>query len=251
MAKKAMTAGRKSSALTAQNSKAKAKTQMTTTSGRTAKRDASMPQKALSGGRGAGVTAVVEARAGRPVTPADDRALPANILAKAEANIAAAIESLNNQMNAAMSTMTELAAAQRGTADDAYLRTAPLDRATATFQRLVGEVLDDHLVEMLPTLVSLRGEMADKAGAGTGSRRDDDEFFRRGTEMLDQVLAAARVTRFDARTGESFDPLIHLAVGETHRPDLAEGAVAEFLQPGFRTARGKVITPAKVKVNRR
>jgi hypothetical protein len=251
MSKKTITAGRKATAPTSQTSKAKAKTQHAPTNGRTTKRDASMPQRAVSGGRGANVTAVAEPRPSRPVVSADPQTLPANILAKAEANIAAAIESMNNQMNAAMATMTELAAAQRGTGEDAYLRTAPLDRATATFQRLVGEVLDDHLVEMLPTLVSLRGEMADKAHGGTGSPRNDDEFYRRGTEMLDQVLSAARVSRFDARTGEAFDPLIHLAVGETHRPDLADGAVAEFLQPGFRTARGKVIAPAKVKVNRR
>ena len=51
--------------------------------------------------------------------------------------------------------------------------------------------------------------------------------------------------------GDEFDPLIHLAIGEDHRAELPDGAVAESLQPGFRTTGGKVIAQAKVKVNRR
>jgi molecular chaperone GrpE (heat shock protein) len=207
-----------------------------------------MPSKAVSAARGAGTTAVAEPPPGRTAKPVSGPVLPAQILAKAEANIAAAIESLNNQMNTAMATMTELAVAGRARGED-YLRTAPLDRATATFQRLVGEVLDDHLVEMLPTLIALRGEMADKVRAA--GHTSDHEFFRRGTEMLDQVLSSVGVNQYDARPGEAFDPLIHMAVGETRRDDLTDGAVAEFLQPGFRTARGKIVAPAKVKVNRR
>jgi molecular chaperone GrpE (heat shock protein) len=173
----------------------------------------------------------------------------AELLDKGEANLAAAIESLTNRMNSALAALTDLAVTQRAGED--YVRTAPLDRAAAMFQRLVGEVVDDHLSEMLPTLVALRSEMATNALPVSGSRLPPNEFLRRGTEMLDQVLAGAKVNRYDARPGEAFDPLIHLAVGETHRQDMPNGAVAEFLEPGFRTARGRVIAPAKVKVNRR
>ncbi|HVP12422.1 MAG TPA: nucleotide exchange factor GrpE [Phycisphaerae bacterium] len=247
MPKKTVPTSRKPSAPTGQTSKAKPKVQITQPSVKS-KRDASMPQKALRASR-AGSTALAAGGQARPAAqPAGRQTLPAESLAKAEANIAAAIESLNTQMNAAMATMTELAVAQRGRGED-YLRTAPLDRATATFQRLVGEVLDDHLVEMLPTLIALQGEMAEKAR--TPNQRSDDDFYRRGTEMLDQVLSTAQVKQYDARPGEAFDPLIHLAVGETHRGDMTDGVVAEFLQPGFRTARGKIVAPAKVKVNRR
>jgi hypothetical protein len=248
MSKKTIPAGRKTSVPAEQITKAKSKVQIAVSSSKGSKRDASMPQKALNTDRGPGTAMVADVRIGRTAKPAEAKALPADVLAKAEANIAAAIESLNNQMNTAMTTMTELAYAQRGRGED-FLRTAPLDRATATFQRLVGEVLDDHLVEMLPTLVALRGEMAEKAR--TPGQKTDDGFFHRGTEMLDQVLSTARVSQYDARPGEAFDPLIHMAVGETHREDLTDGAIAEFLQPGFRTARGKIVAPAKVKVNRR
>ena len=269
MSRKTMPAGRKSSATTGQIKKSKPKDRISVPTTKASRQDGSMPQKALTGPQktvtqpqktvtqsqkvstkpqGAAVASVTKERSGRTAEASRPQVIPADTLAKVEANIAAAVESLNNQMNAAMGAMTELAAAQRGRGED-YLRTAPLDRATATFQRLVGEVLDDHLVEMLPILIALRCEMAEKAGHS--AQKPDDDFFRRGTEMLDQVLSTARVSRYDARVGETFDPLIHVAVGEVRREDLADGAVAEFLQPGFRTARGKIVMPAKVKVNRR
>lgn len=182
--------------------------------------------------------------------PAAARSAATDVLAKAEADIITAIDSLNTQMNSAIITLTELAVTQRGEGE-AVMRTLPLDRATTTFQRLVGEVVDDQLGEMLPTLVALRGEMAQRARHAGPADTADDDFFHRGAEMLDHVLTAAGVNRFEVRPGAPFDPLIHLAVGETNRNDLADGAVAEAIQPGYRTARGKVIAPARVKVNRR
>jgi molecular chaperone GrpE (heat shock protein) len=164
-----------------------------------------------------------------------------------------AIEVLNNQMNAALVTFTELASSHGGRGR-AVVRTAPLDRATATFQRLVAEVVDDQLAEMLPPLVSLRNELAQRAQEGNGedaSADDAEEFCRRGKETLEHVLALANIRVYESRVSETFDPLIHLAVGEVHREDLADGAVAKLVQPGFRSARGKVIVPAKVLVNRR
>jgi len=175
---------------------------------------------------------------------------PADVLARAEADIAAAVDSLNKQMSTAMATITELAVAQRGRGE-AVIRTAPLDRATATFQRLIAEVVDEKLAEMLPPLISLRNEMDQRANGRGSSDGTEEEFCRRGLAALDQILASAEVRRYDARVGEAFDPVIHLAVGETNRADLANGAVAESLQPGFRSSRGKVIVPARVKVNRR
>jgi molecular chaperone GrpE (heat shock protein) len=65
------------------------------------------------------------------------------------------------------------------------------------------------------------------------------------------VLKIAGVQSYDPRPGEAVDPVIHLAVGETSRGDLPAGVVAETVQSGFRTARGKVIVLAKVRVNRR
>ena len=135
----------------------------------------------------------------------------AGLIARAEADITAAIEAMNNQMNSAMSRLTELAAAQCGKGH-AVVRTAPLDRATATFQRLVAEVIDDQLAEMLPPLISLRNECAQRSN-GNSQEAADDDFALRGKETLDHVLSLAGVQSYEPRLGEPFDPLIHLAVG--------------------------------------
>lgn len=176
-------------------------------------------------------------------------AATSQLLNRAERDITSAIESLNNQMNRALTALAELASAQseRG---KAVVRTAPLDRATATFQRLVAEVVDDQLTEMLPPLIALRNETGQWAASGEKDSAESD-FHRRGLETLDHVLTLAGVTSFDARSGQTFDPLIHLAVGECRRDDLADNVVAECLQPGFRSSRGKVLSQARVRINRR
>jgi molecular chaperone GrpE (heat shock protein) len=175
-----------------------------------------------------------------------------NLLERAEADMTKLLESLNTQMAAAMQTFAELAAAQRGK-HEAVIRTKPLDRATAMFQRLVTELLDERMDEILPTIVALRVEMSQRArmGEGTPEAETQNEFLTRGTEMLDQVLANVDVHTYQPQVGDAFDPLIHLAVGETTRTDLAGDVVSDVFQAGFRSARGKVIHAARVKVNRR
>lgn len=179
---------------------------------------------------------------------------PTAILARAEEDMGRLLESLNNQMTTAMHAFEELAAVHRGP-HEAVIRTKPIDRATAMFQRLVTEIMDERFGEVLPTLVALRAEMDQRARAegfdGDGAESGHGEFFARGTQMLDQVLANADVQAFQPKAGDAYDPLIHLAVGETHRDDLPDGVIAEAFQEGYRTARGKVIQTARVKVNRR
>lgn len=179
-------------------------------------------------------------------------ATPANLLARAEADMTMLLESLNTQMATAMNVFTTLAASQKGK-HEAVIRTKPLDRATAMFQRLVNELVDDRIGEILPTVATLRNEMDQRAQAAQGQKGGDGagEFFTRGTEMLDQVLTNLDVFAFQPQAGEAFDPLIHLAIGETNRSDLADDVVSEVFQPGFRSVRGKVVLAARVKVNRR
>jgi hypothetical protein len=183
-----------------------------------------------------------------PEPPLNGQQAASQLLNRAERDIATAIDSLNTQMNTALTALAELASAhaERGRA---VVRTAPLDRATATFQRLVAEVVDDQLGEMLPPLIALRNEMAQWAAGGDNGSPEAD-FHRRGMETLDHVLALAGAASFDARPGQAFDPLIHLAVGETAREDLPAGAVAECIQAGFRSSRGKVLAPARIRINR-
>ena len=161
-------------------------------------------------------------------------------------DLTATIDALHGQMNNAMAKLTELATIQANH-HKVVIRTAPIDRATATFQRIVAEVVDDQLSEMLPPLVNLRNEIARRAEDPQG----DDDFDRRGCDTLDHVLKLAGVETFDPRVGEPLDPVIHIAVGETSQGDLADGVVSAVVQCGFRTARGKVIVPARVRVNRR
>ena len=163
------------------------------------------------------------------------------------AEVPAALDSINRQLSAAVSMLGDLATSQQ---QEGAICTTSLDRAGAAFGRLVAEVVDDQLAEMLPPLVTLRNELAQRAGE-PGADAADDDLPRRGLELLDHVLALAGVRAFEGRPGEPCDPLIHLAVGEVRREDLPDGAVADSLQPGFRTARGKVIATARVRVNRR
>jgi len=110
--------------------------------------------------------------------------------------------------------------------------------------------VDNQLAEILPPLVALRNEMAGHpSDSGPGDLAN--ELRTRVIETLDHVFALAGVQPYEARIGESFDSLIHLAVGETHRGDLADGVIAEQYQPGFRFVNGKLISPAKVCINRR
>ncbi len=215
--------------------------------------------KKSRGSARAGTTAAPSVVSTNPRTPtAAGRSTPSRtkadeILTKAEATIAAAIESLNTQMNAAVTTLTELAVAHRGP-KEAIERPLPLDRATTTFQRLVTEVVDDQLATLLPPIVALRNDLEFRGTEASPSGRGQDDwkdFLANSVEMLDQTLVQVGVARYEPHAGVPFDSLIHLAVGETRRDDLPEGVVSESLQPGFRTARGKVISPARVKVNRR
>jgi hypothetical protein len=173
----------------------------------------------------------------------------AKLLTQAEADITTVIEALNNQMNSALTALTELVSAQ-GQRDKAVVRTAPLDRATSMFHRLVRQVVDEQLAEMLPPLITLRNEIVQYCHDNEPNGLPNN-FGQRAQEILDNVLTIAGVQVYEAQIGDPFDPLIHLAVGEANRQDLADGVVVEQLQPGFRTTHGKVLAAAKVRINRR
>ncbi len=173
----------------------------------------------------------------------------AGILSGSDRDPGQVIESLTDQVSVLMSTLKELGG-EPGEQGQAVVRTAPLDRATASFHRLMTDVIAEQYVDVLPTLVNLRNEMASRA-RDDEERQSADDFHRRGTEMLDHALTVAQVERYEAREGDAFDPLIHAAVGETCRDELEEGTVGEAVSPGFRTNRGQLISPARVRINRR
>ena len=163
-----------------------------------------------------------------------------------EQHLVAAITKLGAQIAAARATLDELTS-NHGDDSPSAVRILPADRAAATFQRLVTEAVDDRVGPMLPPLIALRNDLVQHAAE---KNSPSDDLYQHGVETLNHVLSLAEVEAYEVSVGEPYDPLIHLAVDETHRADLAEGVVAEVLQPGSRTARGKVLVPAKVKVNR-
>ena len=162
-----------------------------------------------------------------------------------ELDVLASIEELNVQLGSAVEAMAELAAAHAQPCENT-VQTLPTDRAAATFQRLVSEAVDDRVGQLLPPLISLRNELAQRADAGDAS---GGGLAERGQQTLDHVLSLANVTTYAARIGEPHDPLIHMAVDEVAVDGMAPGMVAEALQSGFRSARGKVLVAAKVKVS--
>jgi hypothetical protein len=172
----------------------------------------------------------------------------AEVFARVESNMASIVTTLNNQMNSVLNAVSE-ASKSHGEKGREVVRTTPLDRAAASFKRLVADVMDDTLAEMLVPLIGHRNEIA-YSEYGGGSKLPND-FCQRAIETLDHILMLAGVQSYDVRVGERLDPLIHLAVGESRRDDMADGAIAEQIQPGFRSSRGKIIVPAKVRVNRR
>jgi molecular chaperone GrpE (heat shock protein) len=82
---------------------------------------------------------------------------------------------------------------------------------------------------------------------------DDPRSVREGLALL-QVRVRNLQRSFGLETvpaaGRLFDDRLHQAHGVCHRPDLADGEVAEEVLPGYRL-RDRVIRPALVIVNRR
>ncbi len=188
-----------------------------------------------------------------PSLSQDGIAIPArpekDPLDRVEQGLKAAIEALHLHMNAALGVVTEMVHI-RGGRETSSVRADPLDRASAAFRRLVADVVDHQFAEILPPLVALRNEVAGNC-AHLNLTEGEKELRIRVMETLDHVFALAGIESYEARAGESFDSLIHLAVEEAHRSDLANGTIVEQFQPGFRFVNGRIISPAKVSLNRR
>ena len=129
-----------------------------------------------------------------------------------------------------------------------------LDQALIAIRRVIGEVLDHALEQVMGPLVGIRLALSRALqSAGASSGPDGDALGRAvesSAEELDRVLLRLGAESFRPVRGEYFDPLIHREAGETRQEGLEPGAIAEVLHPGFKTGRGRVIMPAAVTVNR-
>jgi molecular chaperone GrpE len=83
---------------------------------------------------------------------------------------------------------------------------------------------------------------------------DDADPLRQGVAMVLKGLEAV-YTRHDLEripaTGAPFDPQLHEAVLTEESPNHPPGTVVREIAPGFRTADGRVVRPARVSVARR
>jgi DNA-binding FrmR family transcriptional regulator len=131
--------------------------------------------------------------------------------------------------------MMERQAAPAGEAD------AALDASVDSLRRLLSELLEQRTESVVRDLAGIRREAASIA------ERDGARIV----ERLDQLLESLGAARFDAEPMDVVDPLIHVVVQERHQADVPDGVILATLRPGYRTARGMVVSKAAVAVNRR
>lgn len=134
---------------------------------------------------------------------------------------------------------------------DRYLRTlADFDnyrKAQEQRWKMVVDTANERLIQDLLKILDHFEHALDAMSKAT-----DVESIRTGVSMIYRqlrgLLEKEGVERID--TPEIFDPSLHEALDVTEREDLPDGAVVEVLQAGYRL-KGKLIRPAKVRVNRR
>ena len=116
-------------------------------------------------------------------------------------------------------------------------------------QALEGSV--DSLRRLLSELVEARTESVARDVAAVRSLAVKTAAQPGLIEALDALLVKLGASRFEARRLDFVDPLIHRAVAERADACAAEGVILDAVQPGYKTARGVVLSRADVVVNRR
>jgi hypothetical protein len=132
---------------------------------------------------------------------------------------------------------------------------AGLDDLASTFARVAGEAVDRRLEDVLPAVAGLHDRLSSETRA---MARDPEPPAREDLEALlgDVVSELSRVLRtlggqfIVPEVGEPYDPLIHVAVGESPGGGPGTGLVAGVVRAGYRSARGRVVLPARVLLGR-
>jgi hypothetical protein len=118
---------------------------------------------------------------------------------------------------------------------------AALEVAVDSLRRLLSELLERRLESVVQDLVEIR---RDAATATEGNRV-------RALARIDRLLRDLGVLRFEAEPMDVVDPLIHTVIAGRCDDGVPDGLILEGAQPGFRSARGLVLSKAAVVVNRR
>ncbi len=115
---------------------------------------------------------------------------------------------------------------------------AALEASVDSLRRLLSEAIEQRLESVVRELVEVRRELSTDGVA-------------RGGDRLERLLNSLGASRFTAEPMDFVDPLIHVVVEERRDDGTPDGVVIETVRPGYRTARGAVVSKAAVVVNRR
>jgi molecular chaperone GrpE (heat shock protein) len=130
-----------------------------------------------------------------------------------------------------------------------------IDDTAKAFGRAVADIVDRRLEEILSPVAALYQRLQEEARAFAGSAPPTGDELKGVIEEsvadLRKILKALGGDFIVPQAGEPYDPLIHLAVGETSVPGAEEGMIAGVVRPGYRSGRGRVVLPARVLVARR
>jgi hypothetical protein len=118
---------------------------------------------------------------------------------------------------------------------------AVLETGVDSLRRLLSDLMEQRMENHMAGLVDLRF-------AAVSMDRDDAATL---VAHIDRLLYDMGAIKFEADRMDYVDPLIHEIVAEHHDDDLPDGVIVETLLPGFRTARGAIVSKAHVAVNRR
>lgn len=116
-----------------------------------------------------------------------------------------------------------------------------LEPGVGALRRVLSETIEKHnesvIAETAAALDALRSGRSDARAAAA--------------ELLEKLLARLGAVRFEAEKYDFVDPSIHAVAREDSAPDAPDGVITAALMPGYKTARGVVVSKARVAVNRR
>ncbi len=137
---------------------------------------------------------------------------------------------------------------------------AELDDLAASVRRAMSEALDRKLEEVIAPTLSLYNRLRDEERAlekepSSFDAKETRSVLGEAAAELEKILRLLGGDFIRPKAGEFYDPLIHLAVGEAQaKPGSARSeatVIVEVVSPGYKSARGKVICPAKVIVGKK
>lgn len=202
----------------------------------------------------------------KPIDPAAVAAAVAPVMEGAMKRVEAAVQHVDKEVDrrvgALESKLAELLRLQAELVARPVAQIAPqeptpqtmddeLDQIARTMKRAFVDSFERSADRVALPLVKVQRYLEEIARRATTEAQPLAEHLNICVQSLGAVLTDLGVESFEAERNEAFDPVIHQAVGDASRDDIDANAVASSVAQGFRSARGQVLLPALVKVNRR